>query len=226
MAQDERELLDLLKFELKFLEDGGYGRSPHTPWRRQTVFEDSPTCPNFSDPTRPHPCTECLLMRFVPREHKDQVSPCQHIPLTDNGETIDYFYRRGTQLELLKLEEALASWLRKQISQTEEQREAENSRSNSNGLERIRQQQWLAFAGNLYSLANLHREGHNYVVAHALYGRALAAVERVVVLRDDGRSLIERIRTNQQAVSETLQVGDRGVEQAPSEELESQLAGR
>jgi hypothetical protein len=165
-------------------------------------------------------------MRFVPREHKDQVSPCQHIPLTDNGETIDYFYRRGTQLELLKLEEALASWLRKQISEIEEQREAEHSRNNSNGLERIRQQQWLAFAGNLYSLANLHRESHNYVVAHALYGRALAAAERVVALGDDGRSLIERIRTNQQAVSETLQVGDRGVEQAPSEELELQLAGR
>jgi hypothetical protein len=45
---------------------------------------------------------------------------------------------------LLKLEEALASWLRKQISQIEEQRKAEHSRNNSNGLERIRQQQWLA----------------------------------------------------------------------------------
>ena len=224
MTQGERDLLDLLKFELKFLEDGGYGRSPHTPWRCQTVFEDSPTCPNFGDPTRPHPCTQCLLMRFVPRDLKDQASPCRHIPLTDNGETIDYFYRCGTQLELLKLEEALAGWLRKQISRIEEHREAEHSRNNSNGLERIRQQQWLAFAGNLYSLANLHRESHNYVVAHALYGRALAAAERVVALGDDGRSLIERIRTNQQAVSETLQVGDRGVEQAPSEEL--QIAGR
>jgi len=224
MAQDERDLLDLLKFELKFLEDGGYGRSPHAPWRRQIAFEDSPTCPNFGDPTRPHPCTECLLMRFVPRDHKDQVSPCRHIPLTDNGETIDYFYRCGTQLELLKLEEALASWLRKQISQIEEQHEAEHSRSNSNGLERLRQQQWLALAENLCSLANLHRESHNYLVAHALYGRALAAAERVVALGDDGRSLIERIRTNQQAVSETLQVGDTSVEQAPSEEL--QIAGR
>jgi hypothetical protein len=224
MAQDERDLLDLLKFELKFLEDGGYGRSPHAPWRRQTAFEDSPTCPNFGDPTRPHPCNECLLMRFVPREYKDQVSPCRHIPLTDNGETIDYFYDCGTQLGLLKLEEALASWLRKQISQIEEQPETEDSRNNWKGLERIRQQQWLAFAGNLYSLANHHRESHNYVVAHALYGRALAAAERVVALADDGRSLIERIRTNQQAVSETLQVGDRGVEQAPSEEL--QIVGR
>ena len=220
----ERDLLDLLKFELKFLEDGGYGRSPHTPRRRQVAFEDSPTCRNFGDSARPHPCTECLLMRFVPRELRDQVSPCRHISLTDKGETIDYFYRCDTQLELLKLEEALAGWLRKQISQIEEQREAGHSRNNSNGLERIRQQQWLAFAGNLYSLANLYRERHNYVVARALYGRALAAAEKVVALEDAGRSLIERIRTNQQAVSETLPAGDRGVEQAPSEEL--QIAAR
>jgi hypothetical protein len=106
----------------------------------------------------------------------------------------------------------------------EEHREAEHSRNNSNGLERLRQQQWLALAENLCSLANLHRESHNYLVAHALYGRALAAAERVVALGDDGRSLIERIRTSQQAVSETLQVGDTCVEQAPSEEL--QIAGR
>jgi hypothetical protein len=224
MAQDERDLLDVLRFELKFLEDGGYGRSPHTPRRRQVAFEDSPTCPNFGDPTRPHSCAECLLMRFVPRELRDQVSPCRHIPLTDKGETIDYFYGGDTRLELLKLEEALAGWLRKQISRIEEHREAEHSRNNSNELERLRQQQWLALAENLCSLANLHRERHNYLVASALYGRALAAAERVVALGDDGRSLIERIRTNRQAVSETLQVGDTSVQQAPSEEL--QIAGR
>jgi hypothetical protein len=225
MAQEERDLLDLLKFELKFLEDGGYGRSPHTPRRRHTAFEDSPTCLNFGDSARPHPCTECLLMRFVPRERREQGSPCRHIPLTDKGETVDYFYRSGTQLALLKLEEALANWLGKQIRQIEELGEAEHSRNNSKGLERIRQQQWLAFAGNLYSLANLHRESHNYVVAHALYGRALAVAERVgvVALGDDGHSLIERIRTNQQEV-ETLQVGDKGIEQAPSEDL--QIAGQ
>jgi hypothetical protein len=224
MAQDEHDLLDLLKFELKFLEDGGYGRSPHTPWRRQLAFEDSPTCPNFGDPARPHPCTECLLMRFVPGELRDQASPCRLIPLTNKGETIDYFYRCGTQLEL---EEALAGWLRKQISLTEERheapREVEHSRSNSNGIDRIRQKQWLAFAGNLYSLANLHRENHNYVVAHALYGRALVA-EKVEALGDRGASLVARIRKNQQAVSEILHGGELGVEQAPSEEL--QMVGR
>jgi hypothetical protein len=34
------------------------------------------------------------------------------------GETIDYFYRCGTQLEL---EEALAGWLRGQIARIEQQ---------------------------------------------------------------------------------------------------------
>jgi hypothetical protein len=217
MAQDEHDLLDLLKFELKFLEDGGYRRSPRTPWRAPYIFEDSPTCPNFADPARPQPCTECPLMRFVPSELRDQVSPCRLIPLTDKGETIDYFYRCGTQLEL---EEAVADWLRKQISQIEEQREAEHSRSNSNEVDRLRQRQWLAFAGNLYFLANRHRENQNYVAAHALYSRALAAAEHVAAPGDDGRSLVERIRRNQRAASEIVHDAERGVVQAQSEELQ------
>ena len=50
MAQDEHEMLELLRFELKFLEDGGYGRSPRTPWRPPFIFEDSPSCLNLGDP--------------------------------------------------------------------------------------------------------------------------------------------------------------------------------
>jgi hypothetical protein len=44
MDPNKQQILELLKFELKFLEDGGYGRSPHTPWRPQLIFEDSPSC--------------------------------------------------------------------------------------------------------------------------------------------------------------------------------------
>ena len=147
MAKDERDLLDLLKFELKFLEDGGYGRSPHTPWRRPLVFEDSLTCPNFGDPAHTHPCSECLLMDFVPAELKGQVSPCRLIPLTPKGETADYFYRCGTQLEL---EEALAGWLRDQISQIEEQREraskTEPPTASPTELDGLHRKQWLVFA--------------------------------------------------------------------------------
>jgi hypothetical protein len=213
----------LLKFELKFLEDGGYGRSPHTPWRRQLVFEDSPTCLNFGDPARPHPCNECLLMRFVPAELKDQASPCRLIPLTDKGETVDYFYRCGTQLEL---EEALASWLRNQISRIAEQREqapkTEHTRGGSNCLDGLRRKQWLALTGNLYSLANRHRDSHDYLVAHALYGRALGAAQKVAA-SEDGLSLVARIRNDQQAVSSILRRVD-GTKRTESEEL--QVAGR
>jgi hypothetical protein len=62
MAQDGHEMLELLKFELKFVEDGGYGRSPRTPWRPPYILEDSPSCPNLGDPARPHPCIECRLI--------------------------------------------------------------------------------------------------------------------------------------------------------------------
>ena len=158
MAQDDRDLLDVLTFELKFLEDGGYGRSPRTPWLRQRAFEDSITCPNFGDPSHPHPCSECLLMQFVPGELKDQDSPCRLIPLNDKGETIDYLFRCGTQLEL---EEALAGWLRKQISQIEQERKvaagAKPSGNDPNGMDEIARKRWLALAGNLNYLANRHR---------------------------------------------------------------------
>jgi hypothetical protein len=220
MSKDERDLLDLLTFELKFLEDGGYGRSPRTPWLRQRAFEDSLSCPNFRDPARPHPCSECLLMQFVPIELRDQPSPCRLIPLNDKGETIDYFYRCGTQLEL---EEAFAGWLRKQISQIKEQdkssAEAGGSGS-SKELDRIRRRQWLALAGNLYSLANLQRDNHNYVAAHALYGRAVAATERIGTLEEAGRSLVARMKRDQQEVSEILHAGDTDRERAPSEEFQ------
>ena len=217
MTQDQKDLLDVLKFELNFLEDGGYGRSPHTPWRRPLAFEDSPTCPNFGDPTHPHPCAECLLMRFVPSELKDQASPCRLIPLTDKGETIDYFYRCGTQLEL---EEALAAWLRKEISRIEIQRDSERSGISSNGMEPLRRQQELAFAGNLYILANLHRDYQNDAVAYALLGHALEVAETIADFSDCGRALVERIRKDQQAVYEVLHGGARNVEHAPSEDLE------
>src|SRR5215469_13596560 len=89
MAADNRDVLEVLKFELSFLEDGGYGRSPHAPWRAPAIFEDSPICPNFSDPARPHPCKQCLLIDFVPQARRNEDVPCRFIPLKENGETVD-----------------------------------------------------------------------------------------------------------------------------------------
>ena len=116
MAQDNREILEALRFELSFLEDGGYGRSPHTPWRPPSIFEDSPICLNFSDATKPHPCNRCLLEKFVPEGHRTEDVPCRFIPITPEGQTVDDFYRTATQVEM---EEALAKWLRAQIQKLE-----------------------------------------------------------------------------------------------------------
>lgn len=119
MAQDHRDILEVLKFELSFLEDGGYGRSPHAPWRPPAVFEDSPICPNFCDPARPHPCESCLLEQFVPEDRRAESIPCRFIQLTDQGQTVDDFYRTGTQIGM---EEALARWLRTRIQEIEGER--------------------------------------------------------------------------------------------------------
>jgi len=119
MTQDDRDILEVLKFELKFLEDGGYGRSPRSPWRPTYIFEDSPSCLNFNDPARPLPCGECPLMEFVPAESREESAPCRFIPINEKGQTIDYFYRCGTQREM---EEALGRWLRERISEIEQER--------------------------------------------------------------------------------------------------------
>ncbi len=119
MAQDTRDILELLQFELSFVEDGGYGRSPHKPWRAPAVFEDSPICPNFCDPARPHPCESCLLEQFVPGDRRNESVPCRFIPLTQDGQTVDDLYRTASQPEM---EEALANWLRDQIQKIKQER--------------------------------------------------------------------------------------------------------
>ena len=109
---EAKQLLGLLKAELNFLENGGYRGSPRNPWRPYFVFEDSPTCINFENKAKPRPCTQCVLLDFVPVNHHAAKFPCRHIPLTTLGETVSSFYECGTQEEL---EGALRNWLRQNI---------------------------------------------------------------------------------------------------------------
>jgi hypothetical protein len=119
MPRDNRDLLDVLKFELEFLEQGGYGRLARESWRPPFIFQDSPTCMNFNSRHR-EPCSECLLMQFVPEQARKEQAPCTHIPLSLSGETIESLYRTGTQQEI---EEALGNWLRATIRQLEAESE-------------------------------------------------------------------------------------------------------
>jgi len=119
MSDDKRDILEALKFELAFLEQGGYGRSVRTPKIPTRSFQDSLTCLNFSEPTMPHPCSECFLTDFVPKNAQGEDVPCHHIPLNPDGATVDML--RDHQLEL---EEALGNWLRTTIRRLERERAA------------------------------------------------------------------------------------------------------
>ena len=119
MTDDNRELLTVLKKELEFLEKGGYRNTARAPWRPQFVFQDSPTCLNFDSTQQPKACSECILTQLVPEDMQRKKFPCRYIPLNERGETIDSFYRSGTQEEL---ELDLGRWLKTTIERLEKQK--------------------------------------------------------------------------------------------------------
>ena len=119
MTNDNRDLLTVLKKELEFLEQDGYRNTARASWRPQFAFEDSPTCLNF-DPTRQlRPCSECLLTQLAPQDMRQKKFPCRYIPLNEQGQTIDSFYRSGTPDEL---KSELRPWLKAKIERLEKEK--------------------------------------------------------------------------------------------------------
>ena len=119
MANDDRDILQLLKEELDFIEKGGYGRSVRTPWHAKSAFQDSLTCINYADPNHTHPCSECRLLDFVDPKHAREEIPCHFIPLDESGETIDALEHEDNEA---KLERKVKDWLRARIREIEEKR--------------------------------------------------------------------------------------------------------
>jgi len=126
MSTDTRDVLEVLKFELSFLEQGGYGRSVRTPWKPTSIFRDSLSCLNFNDPSRPHACSECLLHDLVPENLREENVPCHHIPLNPHGETVETMERQCNQVEL---EETVKQWLRQAIQKIETERAQQQAAS-------------------------------------------------------------------------------------------------
>jgi hypothetical protein len=119
MTQDDRDILEILKGELDFIEKGGYGRSVRTPWQPKSIFQDSLSCLNYGYPYRAHPCVECHLIDFVDPEDRSQPIPCHSIPLNEAGETIEKFELDGNES---RMEAAVKRWLEAKISQIESER--------------------------------------------------------------------------------------------------------
>jgi hypothetical protein len=119
MAKDDGDLVELLKDELAFIEQGGYGRSVRTPWLPKSMFQDSLTCLNYGYPFRAHPCSECHLLDFVSPDHRAEEVPCHYIALNEAGQTIDDLEQKANQS---KMEFLLKKWLQARIAELEAQR--------------------------------------------------------------------------------------------------------
>lgn len=116
MTKDDRDLLELLKNELTFVEQGGYGRSVRTPWLPKSAFQDSLTCINYGYPYRAHPCSDCHMLDFVAPDHHGEEVPCHFIRLNDAGETIEDLEQKNQQA---RIEMLLRKWLQARIGELE-----------------------------------------------------------------------------------------------------------
>jgi hypothetical protein len=140
MSQTQRQaLLNALKFELNFWEQGGY--KPPAPVRLparasemnpvsklplqenmreshkdHSVFRGSPSCLNYGLQVREHPCSECWLFNFVPPEKQNEEVPCHHISLNERGDTVATLGGPGCAPHI---HEVVVGWLRKTIQQHE-----------------------------------------------------------------------------------------------------------
>lgn len=116
MAEGRKDTLSTLRAELAYLELGGYTSPEQAAWRPQFIFEDSPTCLNYRNFGKRHPCSECPLIDFVPSGHKQGQFPCRYIPLDDHAHTLDFLYRTATEEEAHAI---VARWLSTTIARLE-----------------------------------------------------------------------------------------------------------
>jgi hypothetical protein len=90
----------------------------------------------------------------------------------------------------------------------------------TDGMDPIRLRQLRAIAENLCTQAKRHRDNNNYLVAHALYGRALCVAQEIRAPEHDTDSLVNRIRKDQQAVFEMLSSRESGLDKSPLEKAQ------
>lgn len=118
MSEDRRNVLQVLRYELNFLEQGGYSRNV----RQGAIspFRDTLSCLNFGDPLRSHACHECCLYDFVPDDSRTEDLPCHFIRLDGEGTTVATLIKNDSREGL---ESVLKAWLRATIARLEKERE-------------------------------------------------------------------------------------------------------
>src|SRR5437764_13490985 len=116
---EDGKFLKLLKEQLAFFENGGYGSTFRSYWRPTLLIRDSSLCLNAEPEAKTRPCSECKLVLMAPPQKRTSLIPCHHIPLNEAGDTIASLYASGTQE---KLDKTFREWLLAKIRELEEGR--------------------------------------------------------------------------------------------------------
>jgi hypothetical protein len=119
MSKERRDILDILKGELEFIEKGGYDPTTDRPWIPTSMFQDSSTCLRLQRIAHESNCEDCALLPFVPPVLRSEEVPCHHIPLNSQGETVYTLERQSLHPEM---EEIVKKWLSATIRQIEQER--------------------------------------------------------------------------------------------------------
>jgi hypothetical protein len=125
MPRDAHELLQILRYELNYIEQGGFERD-HALLGTESPFQGTIACINFGDPIQAHECRECLLAEFVPAEKLTEDVPCHHIRLNATGETLAGLIKKNDQSRMVA---ALKEWLHATIARLEASLECEERRA-------------------------------------------------------------------------------------------------
>lgn len=115
MSQKLRDVLEVLRYELNYIEQGGFDRD-RSSLGLESPFLGNLSCINFGDPLRAHACRECFLHQFVPEDKQTEDYPCHHIPLNDSGETVDELIKKKDPKQLAVV---LEHWLHTTIARLE-----------------------------------------------------------------------------------------------------------
>ena len=123
MVGDQRDALEVLRFELYLLQQGSYRAGTNRHGAPLSYFQDSPTCLDFAERDSRHSCRQCLLSEFIPGHFRNETAACRKIPLDTQGNTIaslDGRYNRAA------VEQAISGWLRETVAKLERERQQES----------------------------------------------------------------------------------------------------
>ncbi|MCW5980664.1 MAG: hypothetical protein KIT09_21470 [Bryobacteraceae bacterium] len=120
MADDKSELIRLLEAELDVIESGGYGSPAGQPGQEKPMFYHSLACINhWLVPGHEPEChDDCVLLPWVPEQHKSEALPCHFIPLNPSGDTVKSIEQKGSRE---RMEEEVKRWLRATIKKLKEE---------------------------------------------------------------------------------------------------------